>query len=186
MADRRYRILIVESDADTLDMLVEALARRFDARISCVDVAAAGLDLEMAEPQDLVIAELTPGSVEALQWTHRPASLLTRPIILLADDPSAPEAVQALRFGAHDLFVKPFAIEELLDSVETALRDSRTRREYVAKYHRMRELVRRVIRERRDLDRRMELICRDLVGAQRRLVHRVIELEETRSKDSQV
>ncbi len=43
----------------------------------------------------------------------------------------------------------------------------------------MRELVRRVIRERRDLNRRVELVCRDLVGAHRRLVTRVLSSEGT-------
>jgi hypothetical protein len=48
----------------------------------------------------------------------------------------------------------------------------------------MRELVRHVIRERRDLNRRIELVCRDLVEAHRRLVHRVVEFKGSQSPTS--
>ena len=70
-----------------------------------------------------------------------------------------------------------------------SLTRSRSRRcwdecRHAARYRRLRELVHRVIRERRDLNRRIELVCRDLVEAHRRLVHRVVESEGMRSSHS--
>ena len=70
---------------------------------------------------------------------------------------------------------------ELFDAAERALRGYEVRRQHQAKYRRMRDLLRRVIRERRDLNQRIDLVCRDLVGANRRLVHRVLDFEEAKA-----
>jgi hypothetical protein len=43
--------------------------------------------------------------------------------------------------------------------------------------------VRHVIRERRELNERVDLICRDLVGAHRRLVHRMLDREKGQTGD---
>jgi hypothetical protein len=45
---------------------------------------------------------------------------------------------------------------------------------------RLRRLLRRLLRERRELRQRTELICRDLVGAHRRLVDRVLTIQGRR------
>ena len=81
----------------------------------------------------------------------------------------------------RDLFVKPFPFQDLLDATQRAVVGNDLKRQHAVKYRRMRELVRHVIRERRDLNRRTELVCRDLVEAHRRLVHRVLAIEGTRT-----
>jgi len=106
--------------------------------------------------------------------------LSPRPVILLTDGPKCSDAVAALRLGVCDLFTKPFRMEDLLDATERAFNCFKQKRLHAAKYRRMRELVRHVIRERRDLNRRMELVCKDLVEAQRRLVQRVLALESSK------
>ena len=105
-----------------------------------------------------------------------------RPIILLARQPTCEQAIEALRLGVRDLFRKPFPVEQLLDAAERLLYGHDLRRQRAVKYHRMRGLLRRVIRERRDLNRRIELICRDLVQAHRRLLHRVLTVEEAKAQ----
>ena len=193
--------MLVEPDAELLELLVAALTRRFDAHITCVADAASCLDVEIVDPHDLVIAELRMGDSNPLELSDRllalaghqqPASRLAgglpvaggnRPVILMADDPTCDELTEAMRLGVSDLFRKPFAVEQLLDSAERLLHQYDLRRRRAAKYHRMRGLVRRVVSERRDLNLRIELICRDLVRAQRRLVHRVLALEEKQSQN---
>ncbi len=199
--------MLVEPDAELLELLVAALTRRFDAHITCVADAASCLDVEIVDPHDLVIAELRMGDSNPLELSDRlmalaghqqPASRQqaglpvagglpvvggNRPVILMADDPTCDELTEAMRLGVSDLFRKPFAVEQLLDSAERLLHQYDLRRRRAAKYHRMRGLVRRVVSERRDLNLRIELICRDLVRAQRRLVHRVLALEEKQSQN---
>ena len=49
------------------------------------------------------------------------------------------------------------------------------------KHKNLRQLVRRVLSERRDLNRRIDLVCKDLVGAHRRLVQRVLATEPAKA-----
>lgn len=172
------KILLVEPDPDVMEILVTACTRRFDAHITCVADAESCLDADMLEPHDLVIAEMDLPDSTGARLADQLMSLRARPIILLGDAPVLEDAVEAMRLGVRDLFVKPFAVAHLLDSAARALRGHHLHVQHGARYRRMRDLVRQAIRERRDLNRRIDLICRDLVGAQRRLVHRVLELEE--------
>ena len=184
MADRSYKILIVEPAADILEMLVQSLSRRFSAHVTCVATAEACLDVELLEPHDLVIAELNLDDEDGIVLASQLKSLSSRPIILLADDPTREDTLAALRLNVGDLLVKPFPMAELFDATERALRGYEVRRQHQAKYRRMRDLLRRVIRERRDLNQRIDLVCRDLVGAHRRLVHRVLDFEEAKAHQS--
>ena len=184
MPNRPYKVLLVEPDPEVVEMLVASLTRRFNAHITCVSTAEGCLDIDMVDPHDLVITELELEDSPGLKLTEQLTSLSARPVILLADSPTWQDAILAMRLGVRDLLTKPFPLSELLDSGERALRGYELRRQHLAKYRRMRELVRHVIRERRDLSQRIELICRDVVGAQRRLVHRVIECEQVQANSA--
>ncbi len=181
MSDRAPKILLVEPDPDMVEMLVGSLRRRFDAQVTCVDGADACLNTDLYDPHDLVIAEWELEDSDGLQLAESLTILAPRPIILLADEPTSRDAIGAMRLGVRDLFTKPFPVEDLLDATERAVTGHELKRQHAVKYRRMRELVRHVIRERRDLNRRIELVCRDLVEAHRRLVHRVLALEGTQA-----
>ena len=184
MSDRTPKILLVEPDPDMVEMLVGLLQRRFSAQVTCVDSAESCLNTDLYDPHDLVIAEWELHDSDGLQLTEHLTILSPRPIILLADEPCCRDAIEAMRLGVRDLFVKPFPFEDLLDATERAIAGQELKRQHAAKYRRMRELVRHVIRERRDINRRVELVCRDLVEAHRRLVHRVLALEGTRTEQT--
>jgi len=179
MAKRAYKILVVEPDAEVLEILVGALVGRFDAHITCVDTAEACLDVEVVEPHDLVITELVLDDFDGIQLSEHLTSLSARPVIILCDEATTEQAVAALRLGVRDLLTKPFPVTDLLDAADRALSGHRLRHDYAVRYHRMRNLVRKAVRERRELNKRIELVCRDLVGAHRRLAHRVVELSKT-------
>jgi DNA-binding response OmpR family regulator len=179
MRDRPHKIMLIESDPDTVEVLVSSMTRRFDAQITIAADARSGVDAEMIEPHDLVVVDLD--SRDDLQTAAHLCALAPRPVILLADRPKYHDAVTALRLGVHDFFKKPFPVEQFLDSAQTALREFDLARGHLGRYRRMRELVRHVIRERRDLSRRVEVICKDLVQAQRNLLHRVAKFQEQQS-----
>ncbi|MBI4719349.1 MAG: response regulator [Planctomycetes bacterium] len=182
MNRRAPKILLVEPEPDLVELFVAAFAQRFDAQITCVCGVEAALDVTLVTPHDVVIAELRLEDGNGLQLTERLASLSGAPVVLTARDLEAADAVEALRLGVRDLLIKPFPIVHLLDAVDRALRAGQTERARLARYRRMRELVRHVIRDRRDLNRRVELICRDLVGAHQRLVHRVLAIQDGRKE----
>jgi len=181
MAKRAYKILVVEPDAEVLEILVGALADRFDAHITCVDTAEACLDVEVVDPHDLVITELQLEDSDGLELSEHLTALSARPVIMLCDEATTEQAIAALRLGVRDLLTKPFPVSDLLDAADRALCGHRLRRDYAVRYHRMRDLVRKAVRERRELNKRIELVCKDLVGAHRRLAHRVVEISKTQA-----
>ena len=174
------KILVCEPDPDVLEILVASLSRRFDAHITCTADAATCLDAEVTEPHDLVIAELDDGNGQSGSLIQQLIMFGPRPVIVLADRPSRDDLVRVVRAGVADIFCKPFPVEELLSSAREQLDENNIRRQKAVKYRRMRDMVRRVVRERRDLNRRMNLVCQDLVGAHRRLVERVLAIRGTK------
>jgi len=171
------KILLVQPDPDAVEALIGAFCRRFDTLITCVADAEACLDTDMLEPHDLVVAEMDLEDATGLELAEQLLTLRSRPVILLADAIEADDALHAMRLGVRDIFPRPFLLDELLDSADRALRGHQLHRQHGIKYHRMRKLVRQVIRERRELHQRVDLVCRDLVQAQRKLVHKVVARE---------
>lgn len=178
--ERPYRIILVEPDPELIDVLLGSLTRRFACHVSCVPTAAACLDAELVTPHELVITEFALPDTSGIALAHQLASLGRRPVILLADRIARRPMIAAMRAGIRDVLVKPFPVSELLDGAAQLLNEFRTQRRQFARYHRMRSLVKRVLGERRELHRRTELICRDLVGAHRRLLSKVLTYEEFR------
>jgi len=174
---KSYRILLVEPDPEIMELLVSALVRRLNAHVTCVTDAEDCLDIEMLDPHDLVIAELELEKMDGIELTERLSELSPRPVILLADRPGKSQLLKALRAGACNLFPKPFRVARLLNAAEQELKLYRAQRQERARYRELRGLVRHVLRDRRTLNQRVELVCRDLVGAHRRLVSRVLEVE---------
>ena len=177
MTVRPHRVMLVEPDGDLLEMLVASFTRRFDAHLTCVAGAGDCLDTDLVDPHDLIITDLRLPDANGLSLAEQLLTFSRRPVILLADGLECEEAIAALRMGLRDVFPKPFPMSELLDAAYRCLTGFDLQKRRAARYRRMREMLRQTIRERRDLNRRIELICRDVVEAQRRLVHRVIALE---------
>ncbi len=178
---RETKILLVEPDSTILEMMVDAIERRFDCQITCVADAEACLDVAAVERHHVIVTELELPTCDGLRLAEYISALGAGPIILLANEPTSEQVVEAMRNGIRDVYIKPFPITDLMDAIERVLHGSEVRRLHAAKYRKMRDLVRRVIRERRDLNRRMELICKDLVGAHRRLVTKVAQSESKRA-----
>src|SRR3990172_8064742 len=114
MSDRPPKILLVEPDPDMVEMLVAALRRRFDARVTCVDSAEQCLNTDLYDPHDLVVSEWELEDSDGLQLTEDLTILAPRPIILLADEPTSRDAIGAMRLGVRDLFTKPVPLQHLL------------------------------------------------------------------------
>jgi len=208
---RAPRILLVEDEPRLLEVLVAAVVREFDAHLTCVACGEDALDVEIIEPHTLVVAEWNGAGSSVVEGKHARSSrgrtrgqsrsprddkpgmdgltltrhlmqLNPRPVILLADRVEASEVIEALRLGACDVFTKPFALGDLLAAMQRALdRAARVHRQQT-RHRRLRRLVRRVLAERRDLNQRIDLICKDLVGAHRQLVQKVLAHEDGRQK----
>lgn len=182
MDSRPHKILLVEPDPQLVELLVASLVHRFNAHVTCVAGGVDCLDTDIIEPHNLVISELDLPDMDGVLLADRLNALRQRPIILLADDATATQAIDAMRVGVCDMFEKPFPVDRLLEACARGLDGYELRRQSRARQMKLRRIVRRAIRERRDLHRRIELICRDLVGAHKRLVHRVADLDDAHAK----
>jgi len=178
MHDRPRKIMLVEPDAPLVAVIAGSISTRFGAQVTCAVDAEKCLEVELLEPHDVAIIDLDEDPDHAWPLIDQLASLSARPIIVMASSPTAEEIISALRSGVRDFFKKPFPVENLLDSVASAMSAAEVKRKHLARYRRMRELVRHCIKERRGLRQRIELLCIDLVQAQRRLVRRVLAMQE--------
>jgi two-component system response regulator HydG len=116
------RILIVDDQDNARSMLAEML------RLEGYDVDEAENGESACEKvegngYDLVITDLRMGDVGGLEVLRRTreASPVT-PVIVMTAFGTIEDAVEAMRFGAHDFVQKPFVEEELMTKVARAAR----------------------------------------------------------------
>lgn len=175
--ERPWKVLLVEPDADTMELLVAAMVEELDMCLTCASSFDSAMEADLDDPHDLVISELDLMDGDGIALAGQLLGLRQRPFILLANHPTAEDAIEALRVGAFDLLAKPFPVSRVIRSAERALDGYAAHLEHVARHEKLRHLVKRVVRERRELQKRTELVCQDLVHAHRRLVTRVLDIE---------
>ncbi len=116
------RILIVDDQDSARSMLTEMLQAE-EYEVDQAQSGEAACTMVAETNYDLVITDLRMGEVgglEVLQRT-RETSPLTHVIVMTAFG-TVEDAVEAMRFGAHDFVQKPFVVEELLTKVARAAR----------------------------------------------------------------
>ena len=116
------RILIVDDQDSARSMLAEMLRLEGYA----VDQAESGesaCEMVQGNGYDLVITDLRMGDVDGLEVLRRTreTSPIT-PVIVMTAFGTIEDAVEAMRFGAHDFVQKPFVEEELMTKVARAAR----------------------------------------------------------------
>jgi len=120
-AERRFKILVVEDDAQ----IVRVLRLELEHEGYVVDTASdglAGLEKALKEP-DLVILDVMLPKMDGLEVCTRVRAKSTVPIIMLTAKDRIPDRVSGLDLGADDYLTKPFSIEELLARVRARLRE---------------------------------------------------------------
>jgi len=163
-----------------VEILVESLSDRCGPRVTCVSRGVDALDVDMLEPHDVVICESRLPDACGIDVAHRLLSLNPRPVIMMGHDEPPERIVEAMRAGVRDFFLKPFAVSDLMDSMEAAAVAQRLRVDHQVRHRQLRDILRRALRQRRDLRERIDLVCKDLVAAHRRLVERVLHYEGVR------
>ncbi len=175
---RSLKILIIEPDVRVTEMLVDCLGRRFGARITCAGRGEDALDVEIVEPHDLAIADVDLPGIDGIELARHLLELSDRPVIMTSGRPTLGQAIEAMRLGVTDYLPKPYPLPYLEEVAEKALRAHLRRQQRQRRYHHLRRVARKAETERQALNDRIDLICRDLVSAHRRLVHRVLEHEQ--------
>lgn len=120
----KERILIVEDDPDTLEMLASYF-RRFEYQVVTAPFGQSAIDQATAHPPQLVILDIRLPDVDGYEVCRRLRQQeRTRhvPIIFLTEKRERESKITGLELGAEDYITKPFDIHELRLRVENALR----------------------------------------------------------------
>lgn len=183
-ADRRTtepqaaRVLIVEDDRDLATVLADHLAETLRLEVTVATTCREAVDIELSRPQDVILADLLLPDGEATGLQRQLRGISSASFVLMSGVPTVNRVVEAMRLGAMDFLVKPFDLGQLTASVSDALARHQDLSRAQVRYLRMRRLAKRILHDRRELRRRVDLVCRDLVQAYRRLARRVVELYE--------
>ncbi|HUS85016.1 MAG: response regulator [Anaerolineales bacterium] len=143
------RILVVDEDPDTLDLLERQVLKPLGYQIETAGDGSTAIQKSLQFGPDLIIASLTlPGLsgkdlLVALRSQGRDV-----PMIVTAPKGMEADAIQAFRLGARDYLVKPFREAEFVAALERVIKDIQLRREH-------RQLAEQLAESNRQLERRV-------------------------------
>lgn len=178
----RATILIVEDDDLLAEMLGEHLTSAVGARVVRASDASEALRADDDCPPDLMITDVLLPDGDGLDLIRSIRSRRDYPVLLMTGQPTLGRAVEAMRLGVADMFTKPFDLRRLANVVTEALAAHHTQQRRHRRLQRLEKLSRKVIRDRRALQERVDLVCRDLVGSYRDLAERFVQHRDLASK----
>jgi len=121
MAEQPARILVVDDEDASRELMLEAL-RRAGYRLTGADGGEAALELMDKTAFDLVVTDVQMGGMSGLELVRaiREAHPETLVVVVTAFGDSA-VTIEAIRAGAFDFILKPFQVDKLRQVVANAL-----------------------------------------------------------------
>ena len=115
------RILIVE-DEEAIARFVELELRHEGYDVGKAGDGRTGLDMALSGQYQLVLLDIMLPELSGMEVIRRLRRESQIPVIMLTARDTVMDKVSGLDMGADDYITKPFAIEELLARIRTALR----------------------------------------------------------------
>ena len=186
MREPEIDILVVDDDEDVATMVADHLtttvaAETTEARITVRQAGTAqeALNLFYARPAEVVLADLCLPDEDGLSMVGKMRAHADPSVLIITGQATLGKAVESMRLGARDMFIKPFDLGRVSQVVRQAVGVQLAKRREETRRRRLHELASRIVRERRELRRRVDLVCHDLVGAYRDLAAKFVERSET-------
>ena len=123
MAERKYKLLIVEDDLDVAEM-VTSFFKKQDYEVFTVNWGEDGVRACHENHPDLVILDIRLPDIDGYEVAHRLRTdrrTADVPIIFLTEKRDRTDKLQGLELGADDYITKPFDMAELRLRVRNAL-----------------------------------------------------------------
>jgi two-component system response regulator ArlR len=117
------KILLIEDEIKIARFLQLELEYEGYSVSKCHD-GREGLDKAINETFDIIILDVMLPSLNGLEVLRRLRQVSAVPVIMLTAKDEIMDKVMGLDIGANDYMTKPFAIEELLARIRTALKKS--------------------------------------------------------------
>ncbi len=120
----KKKILIVDDDADFMDMLKECLNMRGYDVLTLSDAKHIMHTLHSFSPDLILLDLIMPGidGLEVCEMLNGDPTWANIPIIVMSGLNKDVDKLKAFKEGIEDYFVKPIKIEVLLSSIEKFLR----------------------------------------------------------------
>jgi len=120
MIRRAPQVLLIDDDPAVLDMVEAALAH-FGMEVHSYPDAAQALELlqnPSAPEFDLVISDINMEGIDGFEVIDKvKATQPHLPVVLMTGQASVDYAIRAMRMGAANLFMKPIALRDMVQSV---------------------------------------------------------------------
>ncbi|HSG03486.1 MAG TPA: response regulator [Marinobacterium sp.] len=123
MGDERKLVLCIDDDSFTLTSVNDALSDHY--RVMLAMDPETGLNIALKHQPDLIILDINMpniSGIELAQMLRRVESSRDTPMIFLSGYDSPMELKQADAVGAKAFLVKPCALQEVTDTVNSILR----------------------------------------------------------------
>ncbi len=143
------RVLVVDEDPETLDLLAREVLKPLGYQIATAADAGSAIQQALQFAPDLIIASLTLPGLSGKDLLVALRSQGTDvPMLVTAPKGMENDAIQAFRLGAHDYLVKPLREAEVVAALERVIKEIRLRREH-------RQLAQQLAESNRQLERRV-------------------------------
>ncbi|RTZ65481.1 MAG: sigma-54-dependent Fis family transcriptional regulator [Aquificaceae bacterium] len=128
---KRYSVLIVDDELDIRRFLQKGLEKQFGLVEVAEDVATAEAIRQRCN-FDLIILDNRLSGISGVDWvTDLRRQGCTASVIFITAHASLETAIAALRAGASDFILKPFAMDQMMASIEACLAHQQVQRENV-------------------------------------------------------
>lgn len=174
------RILLVEDDPQISELLEEHLSYSIGAEVRKASDAVEAMELDADKWAEIVIVDYLLPDMDGVELSGHINKDHSRPLIFMTGHPTVGCAIDAMRFGAIDMFVKPLDLDKLSHTISTCIEEQRNHHLRIKRLTKLRSLAKTVIRERRTLRRKLEFMCKDVVGSYRDLAERVVEMQNAK------
>ena len=191
MNDAEIDILIVDDDEEIATMVADYLKATLSddsidtpITVRWATSARQATDFFHARPADVVVADLALPDEDGLSMIRKMRAHAEPVVLIITGNATLSKAVESMRLGACDMLVKPIDLRRLGEVVREAAKAQLARRREEIRRRRLHELASRIVRERRELRRRVDLVCHDLVGAYRNLATKFAEQSTAASDEA--
>ena len=124
------RVLIIDDSQEIRDFLSDYILKPKGFEVLTASNGLMGLEMAIAKEPDLMIVDQQMPRLTGLEVLEKLQERgIEIPAILATAHGSEETAVQAFRLGIRDYVIKPFDADEISESVDRALRESRLQRE---------------------------------------------------------
>ncbi len=182
MPGKELNILLVAADSAANQALSREIARRIPAQILHVESVDDAIGACAARTFDITLAAESLPNANGADLLDHP--LMIVPVVLFCERASADTLLSAFRAGVADVITGPMDYGYLAATIRDVVRRHRGVELANRRAARLRSLSKGLIRDRRELRRRVDLICTDIVSAYQLLARKVVAVAAQGDDDS--